>query len=353
MLNLPARAPGAPDDVTSPDSDQAAAVDVLARAVQDLSLAKTAEQVQRIVRTAGRLLVGADGATFVLRDGDMCFYVDEDAIEPLWKGQRFPLSACVSGWAMQNREQAVIEDIYVDPRIPQDAYRSTFVKSLLMTPIRRDEPIGAIGMYWAQHHQPTTREIGLARALADSTAVALQHVETLGKLEDKHYEAETDPLTNVLNRRGWDALLARRLISGRGPWALAILDLDHFKKLNDTRGHAAGDAALRSVAAAWRDILRPADAIARLGGDEFAVLLDHCAESEAVAVAARLREAALPWGGVSIGLATCDGPELPASLTERADAALYEAKRRGRNRLATVSSESGRHPEPWPLRIAG
>ena len=116
----------------------------LVAAVQELSLARHLDAVMAIVRRAARELTGADGATFVLRDGDKCFYADEDAIEPLWKGQRFPMSACISGWAMLNRQAAVIEDIYADPRIPADAYRPTFVKSLVMVPIRTQAPTGAI-----------------------------------------------------------------------------------------------------------------------------------------------------------------------------------------------------------------
>ena len=80
------------------------AAGLLVAAVQEMSRARSVPAIQRVVRTAARRMTGADGATFVLRDGDTCFYADEDAIQPLWKGQRFPLSACVSGWAMLNRE---------------------------------------------------------------------------------------------------------------------------------------------------------------------------------------------------------------------------------------------------------
>src|SRR5215470_19971139 len=79
---------------------QNAAMKRLVSAVQELSLARTLATVQEVVRRAARELTGADGATFVLREGDKCFCADENAITPLWKGQRFPLSACISGWAM-------------------------------------------------------------------------------------------------------------------------------------------------------------------------------------------------------------------------------------------------------------
>ena len=135
------------------------------------------------MRSAARRLTGADGATFVLRDEGECFYADEEAIAPLWKGKRFPFQSCISGWAMLNRKPAVIEDIYADARIPHDAYRPTFVRSLVMVPIRTMDPVGAIGIYWAQRHAATEQEVGLARALADSTAVALQNVRVAERFE--------------------------------------------------------------------------------------------------------------------------------------------------------------------------
>ncbi|MDC7681985.1 VOC family protein [Asticcacaulis sp. BYS171W] len=160
----------------------AAAMERLIEVVQALSRARDLNHVIRIVRDAARELTGADGATFVLRDGEQCYYVDENAIAPLWKGKRFPLSLCISGWAMLNRETAVIEDIYSDPRIPHEAYRPTFVKSLVMVPIRSEQPVGSIGNYWAHKHQPTAEEITILQALADSASVAMENVRLIADL---------------------------------------------------------------------------------------------------------------------------------------------------------------------------
>jgi signal transduction histidine kinase len=162
--------------------------------VQRLSLARDLTSIIDIVRRAARALVHADGATFVLRDGDRCFYAEEDAIAPLWKGQRFPLQACISGWTMLNRQPAIIEDIYLDSRIPHDAYRPTFVKSLVMTPIRTVAPIGTIGVYWATQHLATKTEIDLLQGLADSTSIAIEAADVFANLERKVAErtAELD-----------------------------------------------------------------------------------------------------------------------------------------------------------------
>jgi signal transduction histidine kinase/CheY-like chemotaxis protein len=158
---------------------------VLVDAVKRLSLARSVDTIVDIVRHAARQINQADGATFVLRDGELCHYVDEDAIAPMWKGLKFPMETCISGWAMLNREAAVIPDIYLDPRIPHDAYRPTFVKSLVMVPIRAEAPIGAIGNYWASSHEATPDEVELIQALADSTSLAFENVALVQGLESR------------------------------------------------------------------------------------------------------------------------------------------------------------------------
>jgi putative two-component system response regulator len=172
----------------APDTGLGTGARELVGAIQQLAMARTNEEIQRIVRSAARRLAGSDGATFVLRDGERCFYVDEDAISPLWKGMRFPLEQCISGWSMLNRQPVAIPDIYLDARIPHDAYRPTFVKSLVMVPIRQVAPVGAIGNYWAHEHQATPAEIEILQALADSTAVAIENVRVLEELEGAHRE---------------------------------------------------------------------------------------------------------------------------------------------------------------------
>ncbi|WP_341926677.1 ATP-binding protein [Nocardioides psychrotolerans] len=169
----------------APSAPSLPAMSRLVQAVRDLAAARDLERIVEIVRHAARELVDADGATFVLRDAGQCFYVDEDAIQPLWRGQRFPLQACISGWAMLNGEQVVIPDIYLDDRIPHVAYRPTFVRSLVMTPIRTAEPVGSIGTYWADEHEATPAERELLLALADSTSVAMESIRLLDELEGR------------------------------------------------------------------------------------------------------------------------------------------------------------------------
>jgi signal transduction histidine kinase len=161
------------------------AMERLVLVVQQLSTVRDLEALMAVVRKAAREITGADGATFVLREDGHCLYADEDAIAPLWKGKRFPLSACISGWSMLNRQAVAIEDIYSDPRIPADAYRPTFVKSLVMVPIRTVDPVGAIGNYWARPHRATPEEVRVLQALADSTSVAMESVTLYAELEKR------------------------------------------------------------------------------------------------------------------------------------------------------------------------
>jgi signal transduction histidine kinase len=156
----------------------------LIRIIQELSFCRDLDALMEVLRSAVRALTGADGATVVLRDGNLCHYADEDAIAPLWKGKRFAMATCISGWCMLNRRQVAIADIYADDRIPHDAYRPTFVKSLAMTPIRTADPIGAIGAYWADHHHATLAELERLQALGDAASTAFTNVQLFESLQE-------------------------------------------------------------------------------------------------------------------------------------------------------------------------
>ena len=164
------------------------------------------------------------------------------------------------------------------------------------------------------------------------------------ELEAARREAESDPLTGLPNRRGFDRALATAL-AGPGPAFLLLLDIDHFKAVNDRHGHPVGDLVLAEVAATLRACLRPADTAARIGGEEMAVVLDGAAPEAAGAFAETLRHAIAAAGVLvedgapavrvtaSIGIARAVAGEAPRHLFERADRLLYEAKQAGRNRV--------------------
>ncbi len=196
------------------------AMEQLVDVVQEISHARDLGTIMAIVRRSARHLTGADGATFVLRDGDKCFYADEDAISPLWKGQRFSMKTCISGWVMINAQPAVIEDIYKDARIPESAYRPTFVKSLAMVPIRTDQPVGAIGNYWAKKRQPTKEEVSILQALANVTSVALENVELYDRLQEniKALEASNEDLRSLAWAAAHDLKSPLQVMNNLAQW---------------------------------------------------------------------------------------------------------------------------------------
>jgi len=222
--------------LVQPDSHEALG---LVAIIRRLSVARSVPEIMDIVAHSARMLIGADGITFVLRDGDRCYYAEEDAIGPLWKGQRFPMSACISGWCMLERRAAVIPDIYQDDRIPQDAYRPTFVHSLAMVPVRQDDPIAAMGAYWAFPREIESREVQLLQTIADAASLALAYLDSRN---------EQDPWRRVREVRNWLGSKAHRLSSPNLPIDLA--KLRPWQTDSDGRAPRAVAIALAAVVVA-------------------------------------------------------------------------------------------------------
>lgn len=169
-------------DISSGSSFRQTPTGELVAALERLAQADSVESVVETIRQVSRRLVGSDGIAIILRDGDLCHYLEEDAVGPLWKGGKFPMTSCISGWAMMNRRIAVIPDIYKDDRIPHDLYRGTFVRSLVMVPIREHDPVGAIGAYWAQSYEPTIDEVETLISLARASAGAMERLQLIKAL---------------------------------------------------------------------------------------------------------------------------------------------------------------------------
>jgi diguanylate cyclase (GGDEF)-like protein len=170
-----------------------------------------------------------------------------------------------------------------------------------------------------------------------------------------NHMARTDALTGLPNRRAWDEALDRELaLANRSgaPVCAALLDLDHFKEFNDLNGHPAGDLHLKEAASLWRTRLRSTDLIARHGGEEFAVLLTATNAHRAQDVIETLRACVPSDETVSAGIAEWNGIESAGELLIRADRALYQAKRNGRNRTIAIHTPRfapahlEREPEP-------
>lgn len=164
--------------------------------------------------------------------------------------------------------------------------------------------------------------------------------------------AHEDSLTGVVNRRGLDQHLPLEINSAEqlgSTLTVVMLDLDHFKRYNDRKGHGAGDSLLRSAAQAWRKQLRPTDMLARYGGEEFTMVLPACDAAQAQALIERLRPLMPDQQTFSAGIATRIAGENAEALLERADHALLLAKRRGRNCSVIAAEEQ---QIELPLRAA-
>lgn len=209
---------------------------------------------------------------------------------------------------------------------------------------------GLLGTMDEHQHERDRREQELAGRLQGlAERVANMEQEALGyreHLEEQRQKALIDPLTGLPNRAAWSEQVEREMLAWQengGHLAMAILDLDHFKRINDSYGHLAGDKVLKIVADQLRKRLRPRDFIARFGGEEFVLLLAQTSPTVAAQVAEVLRAAieACPFHfkgervviTASIGLSAFRSGERGDQVLKRADAALYRAKDLGRNRV--------------------
>ncbi len=172
------------------------------------------------------------------------------------------------------------------------------------------------------------------------------------ELDRTRKEARTDSLCNIGNRKAVDETLqfmVSRYQTEKAPFGLMLIDIDHFKRINDTFGHQAGDEVLTSIAKALKECVRPEDFVGRLGGDEFVVILEGLTDETAELVGARVRSTielydfSINNSGqstvvtMSMGLAVVAPNDDAVRLYERADKALYKSKQLGRNRLYTIS----------------
>jgi diguanylate cyclase (GGDEF)-like protein len=192
----------------------------------------------------------------------------------------------------------------------------------------------------------SSHDVALLRALADSSATALRNAGLLDRLRT---QATIDPLTGCRNRRGFDELLATELARAKRhsrPLSLMIVDIDHFKRINDELGHDVGDQALKRIGNLLRSSFRVSDVACRYGGEEFAIVFPETTKSDALKLADRVRaaiEALEPNNEVprtmtvSMGVSAFpeDGEDM-AELFRSADQALYLAKSSGRNRVCAA-----------------
>jgi diguanylate cyclase (GGDEF)-like protein len=343
---------------------------VVAEAVAELShWALSADQPDELLREALRVaveVIGSDYGTAVRRlpDGRMRV-AHEVGPEPVPAGTVLSLAAERSYVlaVVESGEPFVSADLRDDPRIaPPYPLLDRGVISGLAVPVRGGHStLGVLALHSRRRRRFGREDVAAAGALASVVATAWEQVSQRERLG---HQALHDPLTGLANRALFldrlEHALERRPVSGEDASgiALMLLDLDDFKTVNDSFGHATGDHLLTVAAQRFAGTVRPQDTIARLGGDEFGVLCEHVTDAAAARVLATRLQAAcaapvpVPHSGSSLTFSAsigvtwsrqeAAGPPAAAVLLAEADAALYRAKDQGRGQVQAYDARLSR-----------
>ncbi|MBI4575611.1 MAG: GGDEF domain-containing protein [Planctomycetes bacterium] len=318
---------------------------------QAINSSVSLEQVLRLIAIEAVGLVDADVCAIMLLDDTrqrlvFCetYGLTREEVERI----SFRVGEGIAGWVAERGLPALVDDVSLDARwVPKDD-QATATRSLLCVPMEvAERPIGVINL---SHSQKTG-----AFDEADKDVVILLANHIAQNIEKyRLYELSiTDPLTGVFNYRYFQHQLEKefkRVRRYKGELAVVMVDIDHFKRLNDTRGHPAGDRVLREMAEVLRGNVREVDTLARYGGEEFVVVLPATGRSGAVEIAERICNTIddHPFRGDGSGTGTLHvtvslggavwTPDVVRrdELVRRADSALYQAKKEGRNRVVFV-----------------
>ncbi len=284
-------------------------------------------------------------------------------LDPGLEGHRCDLGGGAAGWAAREQQVLLVRDTRGDPHRPSDRWLQGTEGSVLAVPmIHKDQCVGVLDLFRPVVDGFSEAEVRLLQSVASQAAMAIANArlhQQMVKLSN------TDALTGIANRRSFFSRLEMEMVRAEASsqtFALVMIDVDHFKELNDAWGHLAGDRVLKRVASLLASQVRKVDSVARYGGEEFALILPHAGQHEAVEAAEKLRglvESTVPLGDgarqahvtISVGVASypTHARELTA-LVDCADAALYAAKKAGRNSVR--SYEPGMRENPGRRRDA-
>ena len=303
--------------------------------------------VEMVAGAVGRLAPEADLYIFIRGAGGYSLAYDRALVE----GARevYSLEGTLMEMSVSDHEHKYFSNLlgYSVPVMPVEAE----VASALMLPLQyEDDVLGVLVLASKEVDMFRPRQVDSLRVIADQAAISLKNALFHAEIKAR---ALTDGLTGLCNHKHFRSVLAKevqRYKDGMNHLALLLVDVDHFKRVNDTHGHQAGDEVLRGVAEVLRSTIREGDLPARYGGEEFVVLMAGADQAEALRGAERIREtmAASSFPArtgpivvtVSIGLASCTMEiKDPSELVERADQALYQAKAQGRNQTVVAGAD--------------
>jgi two-component system, cell cycle response regulator len=331
---------------------------VLLALTETLGEDRSLEESLHAVTDAALVLIGAEHASVRLLDATKTALLC-GARSGAGKEHRpleFRANDGVIGWSVLHKESVAIDDAAHDPRFVQRAGQGFAVRSIIVEPLwSSGDVIGVLSVSSAEAGAFAGDSRLKVRLLANCSVPPVEKARL-------HRLAIVDDLTLAYNLRHLAPRLREEMAYARktrSPLSFLLLDLDHFKRVNDVYGHAAGDAILRQFADGVRERVRRSDVLVRRGGEEFALIMPLTTSHEARVIAERIQETlaekplrfddAAIAQTVSIGVATWDSEEGAESLERRADRAMYEAKDKGRN-CVVVASEGA--PDARDARTA-
>ncbi len=297
-----------------------------------------------IVRELPALLTHANGAVIEIRDADAMVYRAASGPAARSIGLRLPMSASLSGLCVTTQTPLYAADVDTDDRVERDACRRLGIRSMICYPLCvEDECLGVCKAFATTPHAFTPSDMETMELVASVLAASLRNAT---QFEEVLSAVRIDRLTGLGNRRAFDEDIEHRIAQARRSseaLAIALIDLNNFKQLNDTFGHAAGDAALANFGEAISRNVRAGDEAYRIGGDEFCIVFPRATLENGTSLLAHVRSAI---GEISVmgqplsfsaGLAVLAPHDTATTLLERADEQMYKEKSRGRRSTPIIS----------------
>jgi len=317
--------------------------DLLSRMTQRMQRCDDIPDLMRVVQRFVPEVVPALSGRLYLLDRDEGLLVEACSwLDPLYSPPRFPPGDC---WALRRGNEHRVIGAVIDVPCAHATRDGHFPESICLPLIAQ---AGTVGLLYfelrAGFSAADVRDTHL-KMLAENIGLALDNLRLRDALRDL---ALADPLTTLANRRHLDVVMDNLEAAGDRPVSCIMIDIDHFKRFNDDHGHEAGDAVLRAVGTVLRTAVRQGDLAFRYGGEEFLLLLFGMdltqATDRAEQIRQRIASLRIPFGdrdlgrlSISAGVACAPTQCPPGDLVDLADAALFEAKRTGRNRVMVAA----------------
>ena len=296
------------------------------------------EETMQLATDCAWHITAASGAAIELTDGDHIVQRVVSGSSLVSAGTRARRTPGLAGYSIEIGDVAVCDDSESDGRVDADAFRRAGLRSMVCVPlVKAGEPVGVLEVVASRPSAFDSTDVAALRLLGGVVVAAMAQADLMRQLDAM---AHADPLTELSNRRGFINEAQRRLDLTRRKLVgsvLVMIDLDHFKNFNDRHGHPEGDRLLQDCAGRWSTALRKHDILARWGGEEFVMLLTDCTATDALGICERMRTMTPAGQTFSAGVVVDDLTSPLETLIARADDALYDAKRSGRNRTVIDS----------------